>query len=137
MSSLRFVILAFLLPLLQLQGQNVGEPLDATGLFLDLEQGGAINVRIDVDSRTMRLYQLDAEGLVMKPSFAKALVLIDPMGKSREWRIITRPAQEGPFLSHPRLLHPPYIYRIRVFLYPLEDSDEGRVALPKRPFRQP
>lgn len=135
-NSLRIVILCLLLPFLQMQGQQVGELLDQTGLFLELDQGGSINVRIDKESKTMRVYELDAQGLVMKPSFARALVLIDPPRDTKEWRLVLRPAQDGPFLTHPRLLHPPYVYRVRVFLYPNEDSDEGRVALPKRAFKQ-
>jgi hypothetical protein len=115
--------------------QTLGQPLgDEGGLTIPIPDGPTLNLRI-VD-HNLRIYALDGDGKLVLPPYAKAIVEVEYERASKNEHLMLRQRDGNPWLTHPRFLRPPYFYRLRILLYPYEDSDEGRIVLPVQELNQ-
>lgn len=129
------MVLFFLLALGSvINGQTIGQALsDNRGLMIDVQGRITLNVRL-VDRR-MQLVFIDGKGLVTECPFRRVIVHVQRMGMNTpEIHLTMRPVPGKGFLTHPRIIPPPDSYKVRILLYPREEDDAGRVALPQMPF---
>lgn len=116
-----------------LRAQTVGQPLEnEKGLYMPLDDGRRVNLRV-VDNR-LRLYVLDGDGKLLPAAFAK--VIVDMKGRKADEHMVLRPDGANPWVTHPRFIKPPYIYEVRVLLYPDPESDAGRIIIHPQELRQ-
>lgn len=119
-----------------LQAQTVGTKLEPeAGLYVDLDNSQKMNLRL-VENQ-VRIYFTDAEGLLIQPPFKRAVVNLQEMrDKDNKYHLMLEKEPGQPWLTHPRLLYPPYHYRARIVLY-RDETQENLVTLPMQIFEQP
>jgi len=114
--------------------QKLGEPLpDQKGLLFDVGGQFALNVRL-VD-RHMQLIFVDLDGNVMECPFPRVVVHVERRGLKRaDMHLSMQPKPGEAFVTHPRVIPPPNRYTLRIYLYPHQDDDLGRVMIPDTVF---
>lgn len=93
---------------------KAGEPVVEAGSFIDLEDGGRLQLLIE--DKQVVAYFVDPEGLLI-PSPAESILFIidDPGHRSDEWRTVLNPSGDLN-LTSPRRLFGPYNFRARIII---------------------
>lgn len=112
-----------------LWAESVGEAFEEElGLYLDVPESigeGQLNIRI-VENQ-MLVYFLDKEGLLTDPPLSKLYVRWENVrNRTEDGYLSMSAASDGPYLTNPRKLFPPYHYRLTLII-PQEDKEDNLV----------
>lgn len=134
MRILALLVCALLMFQFSAVAQTIGEKMpDQKGLTLEVQGRGMINMRL-VDRR-LQLVFMDLDGRVEQCPFSRVVVHIEHRGKNGdEMHLVLRPEAGKAALRHNRYIPPPNTYRVRIVLFPHEDSKEGMLVIPLQTF---
>lgn len=111
-------------------GEEIPEP--QKGQTFPFEDG-FVNLRIV--ENTFRVYFLDAEKKLIAPSWTNAQMNWEHRRNPTQRGLLSLSPGSGPFLSNPRLFHPPHFYTVRL-LFLQADGQGIKKEFPRVPLSQ-
>jgi hypothetical protein len=116
------------------QAQKVGDLwTDKTGMFV--HYGDNANLLLRMEDHRFKMIFLDDSGKVTACPFRRVILRVDRVGRQKDDLNLVLTQEPGAAcLVHPRFIKPPYVFRVRMLLYPELEGDAGMVSVPMTPF---